>query len=67
MGSYLKDSWARVGNSAARTSLVTRTTWSNSQINGQVISYSWTMIPCAATLPVLLVIAGVEKNPGPGI
>jgi len=26
-----------------------------------------TMILCAATLAVLLVIGGVEKNPGPGV
>jgi hypothetical protein len=25
------------------------------------------MIPCAATLVALLVIGGVEENPGPGV
>jgi hypothetical protein len=32
-----------------------------------VIFYLGTMILCAKTLAVLLVIGGVEKNPGPGV
>ena len=32
-----------------------------------MIFYLGTMILCAKTLAVLLVIGGVEKNPGPGV
>ena len=66
MGCYLEDYWARVGTWAARTSWTTRTTWHTAQGNGQVIFCLGTMILCATTLAVLLVI-GVEKNPGPGV
>ena len=56
-----------MGTWAARTSLATRITWRNSQINGRTISCLGTMILCATTLAVLLVIGGVEKKPGPGV
>jgi hypothetical protein len=56
-----------VGTWAARTSRATKTTWRTSQVNGRVISCLGTMILCATTLAVLLVIGGVEKNPGPGL
>jgi hypothetical protein len=36
-------------------------------INGRVISCLGKMILCATTLDVLLVIGGVEKNPGPSL
>jgi hypothetical protein len=42
-------------------------TWRNSQIHGRVISCLGTMILCATTLAVVLVIGGVEKNSGPGV
>jgi hypothetical protein len=66
-GCYLEDYQAQVGSWAARTSWVTRTTWRTSQVNGRVISCLGTMILCAMTLAVLLVMVGVEKNPGPGV
>jgi hypothetical protein len=50
-----------------RTSWVIRTIWHISQVNGRVISCLGTMILCPTTLAVLLVIGGVEKNPGPGV
>jgi hypothetical protein len=37
------------------------------QGNGWVIFYLGTTILCATTSAVLLVIGGVEKNPGPGV
>jgi len=67
MGCYLEDYQAQVGSRAARTSWVTRTTWRTSQVNGQVISCLGTIILCAMTLAMLLVMVGVEKNPGPGV
>ena len=47
--------------------MVTRTTWRNSQINGRLISCLGTMILSAPTLALLLVVGGMEKNPGPGV
>jgi hypothetical protein len=35
--------------------------------NGQAISYIGCMLLCAAALTVLLVIGGLEQNPGPGV
>jgi hypothetical protein len=52
------------------TELAARTSWRTSQGrggNGQAISYIGCMLLCAATLTVLLVIGGVEQNPGPGV
>jgi len=60
MGCYLEDYRERVDMWA------TRTTCRNSQRNGQVIFCLETMILCATTLDVLLII-GVEKNSGPGV
>jgi len=67
MGCYLKDYLSRVGTWAARTSWATMTTWCIPEGNGRVISCLGAMILCAKTLAVLLVIDGVEKNPGPGV
>jgi hypothetical protein len=67
MGCYLKDYRARVGTCVARTSWATGTTWRTSKVNGRVISCLGTMILCATTLAVLLVIDGLEKSPGPGV
>jgi hypothetical protein len=53
-----------VGTWAARTS------WRTAQgleSNGQAISHTANMLLCAATLTALLVIGGVEQNPGPGV
>lgn len=64
MGCYLQDYRARVGTWAARNS------WCTTQghvSNGRVRSDLGAMILCAATLAVLLVIGGVEQNPGPGV
>jgi hypothetical protein len=63
MGCYLEDYRASVGNWAARTSWVTRTTWRNLQGNARMIFCVWIMILCAATLAVLLVNGGADKNP----
>jgi len=65
MGCYLEDDRACVGTWAARTSWATRTKWRTSQGNVRVIPCLGTMILCATTLVTLLVIGGVEKNPGP--
>ena len=51
----------RVGAWAARIS------WATAQGNGRVIFCLGSMILCAATLAVLLVIGGVETNPGRGV
>jgi len=67
MGCHVEDYRVCVGTWAARTSSATRTIWHTSQGNGQVIFCLGTMILCAMTLTVLLVIGGVEKNPGPGV
>jgi hypothetical protein len=56
MGCYLEDNGARVGTWKARTSWATRTTWRISQRNGRVMSCLGTIILCATTLAVLLVI-----------
>ena len=50
-----------------RTSWAKRTKCHTSQGNEQVIFSLGTMILCAMTLAVVLVIDGVEKNPGPGV
>ncbi|XP_033610805.1 uncharacterized protein LOC117282983 [Cryptotermes secundus] len=62
MGCYLEDYRARVGNWAARTP------WRHAQgreVNGQARSYIGNMLLCAAALAIVLVIGGVEQNPGP--
>jgi hypothetical protein len=61
MGCYLEDYWARVGIWAARTA------WRAPQGNVQVMFCLGSMILCATTLAMLLVIGGVEKIPGPGV
>ena len=63
MGCYLEDYRARMGTWAAKT--VWRAQGSN--INGQVRSYLANSCLCAAVLAILLVIVGVEQNPGPGV
>ena len=63
MGCYLEDYRAHVGTWAART--VWRAQGSN--INGQVRSYLANACLCAAVLATILVIGGVEQNPGPGV
>jgi len=67
MGCYLDDYRGRVGIWAARTSCATRTTWRTAEGNGRMIFCLETMMLCATTLAVLLVIGGVEKNPRPGV
>jgi hypothetical protein len=67
MACYLEVYRARVGTWAARTSWATRTTWCTSQVNGRVTSCLGTVILCATTLAVLLVIGGVKKNLGSGV
>ena len=56
-----------MGTCAARASWAMRTSRHTAQGNGQVIFCFGTMTLCAKTLAVLLVIGGVEKNPGPGV
>jgi hypothetical protein len=67
MGCYLADYWARVGSWAARISWVSENPRPTTQGNGHVILCLVTMILSATTLAVLLVIGGVERNPGPGV
>jgi hypothetical protein len=64
MGCYLEDYRACVGTWGVRTS------WRTAQgqgSNGQAISYIGNILLCTAALTVLLVIGGVEQNPGPGV
>jgi hypothetical protein len=65
MGCYLADYRARVGTWAARIACVLRTSRQSAKGNGHVILCLGNMILCATTLAVLLVIGGVEENPGP--
>lgn len=47
-----------------------RTSWHTAQgrgSNGQAMSYIGNVLLCAAVLTVLLIIDGVEQNPGPGV
>jgi hypothetical protein len=73
MGCYLEDYRARMGIWTAKTTLAAITSWATRtsrrriQGKGRVIFYLRTMIPCATTLAVLLVIVGGEKNPAPGV
>ena len=52
---------------AAGTSWSTSTRWRATEGNGRVISCLGTMILCATTLAVLLVVGEVEKSPVPGV
>jgi hypothetical protein len=63
MGCYLEDYRACVGTWAARN------VWraQGSTINRQGRSYLANSCLCAAVLVILLVIGGVEQNPGPGV
>jgi hypothetical protein len=54
-----------MGTWAARISCVSRTSRQSAKGNGHAILFLGTMILCATTLAVLLVIGGVEENPGP--
>jgi hypothetical protein len=63
MGCDLKDYRARVGARDARTVRCAQ----GRNINGQVGSYLANTCLCAAVLAVLLIIGGVEQNPGPGV
>jgi hypothetical protein len=67
MGCYLADYRARVGTWAARISCVSRTSRRTAEGNGHAILCLGTMILCATTLAVLLVIGGVDENLGPGV
>ena len=67
MGCYLAGYWACVGTWAARISCFSRTSRRTAKGNGHAILCLGTMILCATTLVVLLVIGGVEENPGPGV
>jgi hypothetical protein len=61
MGCYLEDYRARVGTWAGRFSW--RSAVGQATRGGNI--YTGPMILCAAVLAVLLVIGGVESNPGP--
>jgi hypothetical protein len=63
MGYYLEVYRARVGTWAER--IVWHAQGSN--INGQVRSYLANSCLCAAVLAILLVVGGMEQNPGPGV
>jgi hypothetical protein len=65
MGCYLADYRARVSTWAARISRVSRTSRRSAKRNGHAILCLGTMTLCATTLVVILVIGGVEENPGP--
>jgi hypothetical protein len=67
MGCYLTECRARVGSWAARFSHVLKTSQrvAEKQERGEVIVCLGTMILSAATIAMLLVIGGVETNPGP--
>jgi len=67
MGCYLTEYRARVGIWAVRFSHVSKTSQRAAQEQGrqEVIVSLGTMILSAATLAMLLVIGGVETNPGP--
>jgi len=67
MGWYLADYQVRMGSWVVRFSCVSRTSWWTAQGNGHVILCLGTMILCATTFAVLLVIGGVEKNPGTSV
>jgi hypothetical protein len=67
MGCYLENYRACEGTWEARTSWAARTTWRTSEGNGLVISRLETMILCATTLAVLLVIGGVQKSLESGV
>jgi hypothetical protein len=66
MGCYLTEYRARVGNWATRFSHVSKTSQLAALEQGrEVIVCLGTMILSAATIAMLLVIGGVETNPGP--
>ena len=67
LGSYLEDYRVCVGTWAARYSWASRSSGLTAQGNGRMAFCLGTVILCATTLAVLLVIGGVEKNPGPGV
>jgi hypothetical protein len=67
MGCYLADYRAPVCTWAARISCVSKTSRRTAKGNGHAILCLGTVILCATTLAVLLVIGGVEENPGPGV
>jgi hypothetical protein len=63
MGCYLEDYCARVCTWAVRTAWRVQ----GRNINGQVRSYLANTCLCEADLAILLVMGGVEQNPGPGV
>jgi len=67
MGCYLADYRALVGTWAARISCDSKSIQRTVQGNGHVILGLRSMMLCATTLAVLLVIGGVETNPGPAV
>ena len=67
LGSYLEDYRVCVGTWAARYSWASRSSGLTAQGNGRMAFCLGTVILCATTLAVQLVIGGVEKNPGPGV
>ena len=64
---YLAYYRARVGTWAARISCVWRTSRRTEEGNGHAVLCLGTTILCATTLAVLLIIGGVEENPGRGV
>jgi hypothetical protein len=67
MGCYMADYRACVGTWAVRISRGLETSRCTVQGNGHVILCLETMVLSATTLAVLLVIGGVQTNPGPGV
>ena len=57
--------WRITGH--AWISWATKTWWRTAIGNGRVIFCLVTMVVSAASLPLLLLIGGVEKNPVPGV
>ena len=56
-----------MGTWAARISCVSRTARRTAKGNGHAVLCLEFMILCASTLAVLLVMGGVEENPGPSV
>jgi hypothetical protein len=64
MGCYLEDYCVHVGNWAVRMSWLTAPGHATAT---RVASFLGSTILCAAVLATLLVIGGLEQNPGPGV
>ena len=67
MSCYLPDYQVGVGTWAARISCVSRTSRRTAKWNGYAIQCLESVILCTSTLALLLVMGGVEENPGPSV